>query len=146
MRYLPKIFVVTVCLLAVTVLSSSLYADDMLMGSFTLPHPTQWNKTMLAPGDYTFRVTRTVSNTNLLTIRSAKQAFVSLIYLESACATYCSGSLNVEVHDDNRVVTSLDLMGYHVDVKGHMSAHEREQEVRKAPVNSERVAFRIDPK
>ena len=50
MRRLSKMFVIAVGLLAVIVLSSSLYANDVL-GTFTLSHPTQWNNTMLGYGN-----------------------------------------------------------------------------------------------
>jgi hypothetical protein len=144
MRHLSKMFVVAVGLLAVIVLSSSLYANDML-GTFTLSHPTQWNSTMLAPGDYTFRIARTQSNANLLMVRGEKQTFNWLIYPESACSTCQHGSLNLEVRGDDRMVTSLELTGFHVDFKSHESAKEREKQLGKVRAHSEQVAVKVNP-
>jgi len=142
MQYLSKVFVIAVGLLALTVLSSSLYANDVL-GTFTLSHPTQWNDTMLAPGDYTFRMTRTQTNANVLMIRGEKQAFNWFIYPEPACNTCQRSGLNLEMRGENLVVTSLDLMGFHVDFKTHESAKERE--LGKNHVRSEQVAVKINP-
>lgn len=145
MRRLSRMSVVAVCLLAITAMSSSLYANDVL-GSFTLPHAIQWNNTMLAPGDYTFKMTRTQTNADVLLIRGEKQTLNWFIYPESACNACQRTALNLEVRGENRVVTSLDLMGLHVDFKSHESAKERETQLGKTPVRSEQVAFRVDSK
>jgi len=142
MQYLSKLFVIAVGLLALTVLSSSLYANDVL-GTFTLSHPTQWNDTMLTPGDYTFRMTRTQTNANVLMIRGEKQTFNWFIYPEPACNTCQRSGLNLEMRGENLVVTSLDLMGFHVDFKTHESAKERE--LGKNHVRSEQVAVKVNP-
>jgi hypothetical protein len=143
MRYLSKVFVIAVGLLALTVLSSSLYANDVL-GTFRLSHPTQWNNTMLAPGDYTFRMTRTQTNANVLMIRGEKQTFNWFIYPEPACNTCQRSGLNLEMRGENLVVTSLDLMGFHVDFNSHESAKEREQ-LGKTRAHSEQVAVKVNP-
>jgi hypothetical protein len=143
MRRLSKMFVIAVGLLAVIVLSSSLYANDVL-GTFTLSHPTQWNNTMLAPGDYTLRVTRTQSNADLLMIRGEKQTFNWFIYPEPACSTCQHDSLSLEVRGEDRVVTSLELMGFHADFDSHESAKEREKQLGKTRAHSEQVAVKVN--
>jgi hypothetical protein len=144
MRYLSKAFVVAVCLLAVGLSSSPASAADVLAGKFTLTHATQWNDTVLPAGDYTFRVARTVTNADLLTVHGAKQAVNLYIYNESACRTCQTASLNLAVRNDNRVVTSLDLPGFHVNFKVRQSAAEKREELAKTTAPSEQVAVHVD--
>ncbi|MCU1343437.1 MAG: hypothetical protein JWN92_2860 [Candidatus Acidoferrum typicum] len=142
MRYLLKTFVVTVGLLLIGVLSSSVRANNMLIGSFTLAHATQWNNAMLPAGDYTFSVTRGQADTHVLSVHGAKQALSILIFAQSACETCRNGALKVAVQDDNRVVTSLDLPGFHLNFNNRQSTSEREQLV-KTPATSEQVAVHV---
>ena len=146
MRYLSKAFVIAVGLLAIVLLSSSIRANDVLVGKFTLPHPTQWNNTTLPAGDYTFSVARGQADTKVLSVHGAKQALTMLIFAQSACETCRNGALKVAVQDDNRVVTSLDLPGYHLNFKVRQSAAERGEELAKTPMPSEQVAVRVATK
>jgi hypothetical protein len=144
MKYPSKAFVVAVGLLAIGLLSSSVRANDVLVGKFTLPHPTQWNNNVLPAGDYTFRVARTQTNANQLLVRDANQQVVNLfIYSQSACESCRSASLNLAVRNDDRVVTSLDLPGFHVNFKAHESAAERKEQLAKTPMPSEQVAVHV---
>jgi hypothetical protein len=144
MKYPSKVFVVAVGLLAIGLLSSSVRANDVLVGKFTLPHPTQWNNNVLPAGDYTFRVARTQTNANQLLVRDANQQVVNLfIYSQSACESCRSASLNLAVRNDDRVVTSLDLPGFHVNFKAHESAAERKEQLAKTPSISEQVAVHV---
>jgi hypothetical protein len=143
MRYLSKAFVVAVGLLAIGLLSSSVLANDVLVGKFTLPHPTQWNDSLLPAGDYTFRVARTQTNTNMLSVRGAKETLDILVFAQSACETCRSASLNLAVRNDNRVVTSLDLPGFHLNFNNRQSASEREEQLAKTPATSEQVAVHV---
>jgi hypothetical protein len=142
MRSLSKVFVVAVGLLFIGGLSSSVRADDSMIGSFTLPHPTQWNNAMLPAGSYTFSLTRGLGETNVLSVHGANQDLKIVYVSPSACETCRKGALKVAVQDDNRVVTSLDLPGYHLHFNNRHSASEREQSV-KAPATSEQVAVRV---
>jgi hypothetical protein len=119
-------------------------AADVLAGKFTLPHATQWNGTVLPAGDYTFRVARTVTNADLLMVHGVAQVVNLYIYNESSCRTCQTASLNLAVRNDNRVVTSLDLPGFHVNFKVRQSAAEKREELAKATAPSEQVAVHVD--
>ena len=142
MRYLSKVFVVAVGLLTIGVLSSSVRANNVMIGTFTLAHPTQWNKAVLPAGDYTISVTRGLSDTNVLSVQGAKQGFSMFFLSQSACETCKKGELKVAVEHDNRVVTSMDLPGFHVNFSNRQSAAQREQLV-KTPAASEQVAVHV---
>ncbi|SRR5258708_39599875 len=144
MRSLSKALVVTVGLFFIGVFSSSVRANgnDKLIGSFTLAHPTQWNKAVLPAGDYTISVTRGLSDTNVLSVQGAKQGFSMFFLSQSACETCKKGELKVAVEHDNRVVTSMDLPGFHVNFSNRQSAAQREQLV-KTPAASEQVAVHV---
>jgi hypothetical protein len=145
MRYLSKSFVIVVGLLAIGLLSSSVRANDLLAGTFKLTNPTQWNNTVLPAGNYTFRMARTQTDMNMLLIRGAKQTLDLVIFAQSACETCRSGALSVAVQGDNRVVTSLELPGFHMIYKVRQSAAQRGEELAKTPAPSEQVAVHVDP-
>src|SRR5579863_4928984 len=115
MRYLSKVFIVAVGLLAIGGISSSLRADDMLVGSFTLHHPAQWNKTVLPAGTYKFKLVRTQTDAKMLLVSGAKQSINLYVFAQSACETCRNAALTLAVQGDHRVVTSLSLPGFHVD-------------------------------
>src|SRR5690242_4424880 len=115
MRNLSKALVVAVGLLAICASSSSLSAKTLMAGTFTLTHPTQWKNMMLPAGNYTFKLARTQTDTNVLSVRGANQTFDMFVFAQSACETCRNGALKVAVQGDNRVVTSLDLPGFHMD-------------------------------
>jgi hypothetical protein len=144
MRYLSKALVVAIGLLAIGALSSSVRADNSLMGKFTLHHPAKWNNTVLPAGDYT--LSRAQTNANLLLVRGEQQALQVFIYSKSDCKTCQSGSLNLVVQGDNRFVTSLDMAGFHMNFKVRQSPSERGEELSKVPAPSEQVAIHLDPK
>jgi hypothetical protein len=143
MRTLSKAFVIAVGLLAIGVLSSSVSGNGVMIGSFTLPHTTQWNNTVLPAGDYTFSVARGQADTKVLSVRGAKQDLTILIFAQSACETCRTGALKVAVQDDNRVVTSMDLPGYHLNFKVRQTAAERGEQLAKSPMPYEQVAVHV---
>jgi hypothetical protein len=130
---------------AVSLLSSSVRANDVLVGKFTLAHSTQWNKTVLPAGDYTFTLARTMTDRDMLVVRGAKQALIVMINSQSACGTCQNNSLKVAVQGDNHFVTSLDLTGFHVDFKARKSAAADREILAKTPVQSEQIAVQVNP-
>jgi hypothetical protein len=143
MRSLSKSFVVTVGLLLIGVLSSSVRANDSVIGSFTLPHPTQWNNAVLPAGNYTFSLTRGLGETKVLSVHGAQQDLKMVYVSPSACETCRKGALKVAVQNDNRVVTSLELPGFHVNFNNRHSVSEREEQLAKTPATSEQVAVHV---
>jgi hypothetical protein len=144
MRSLPKVFVVMVGFFAMSLLSSSVRANDFVAaGKFTLAHTTQWNNTMLPAGDYTLRLDRTLTGTDMLVVRGAKQTLTVMINSQSSCASCQGGSLSLAMQGDQRVVTSLQLAGFHVNFKVRKSAESREM-FANVPERSEQVAVRVN--
>ena len=143
MRNLPKVFVFVFGLFALALSGLSVRANNVLVGSFTLPHATQWNNTVLPAGEYKFKVARTQTNADVLVVHGAKQSLSLYIYRESACETCRSSSLNLEVRGNNRAVSSLELSGFHVKFKAQPSASEKE-EMSKIPASNEQVAVQVD--
>lgn len=139
MRYVSKTLVLA-ALLAAGVLSSGVRANDLMIGSFTLPHPIEWKGTTLPAGNYTLKMVHTQSDARLLTVRGSNKALDVLVFAQSACET-CKGSA-LNLNSDNRVVNSLDLPGYHVDFTSGWSKAQREQ-ARKAPA-SEQIAVQVN--
>jgi hypothetical protein len=144
MRNLSKALAVAVGLLAIGVSSSSVSAKTLMAGTFTLDLPTQWKNTVLPAGNYTFKLAGTQTDTNVLSVRGANQTLDMLVFAQSACETCRNGALKVAVQGDNRVVTSLDLPGFHVDFKSRQSAAETEKQLAKAHASSEQVAVHLD--
>jgi hypothetical protein len=143
MRNLPKVLVVMFGLFAIVFSGVAARANNVRVGSFTLPHRTEWNNTVLPAGDYTFEVARTQTNAKLLVVHGAKQSLSVYIYSESACVTCRNSSLNLEVRGNNRAVSSLELSGFHVNFKVQPSASEKE-EMSKIPASNEQVAVQVD--
>jgi hypothetical protein len=117
MRTLSRALVFAVGLLIVGIFSSSVFANNLLVGTFTLSHPTQWNGTMLAAGEYQFKMTRTQTDANMLMITGGKQTLSVLVFAQNACDSCKTEALRTMVRGDSRIVTSLDLPGYHIDFK-----------------------------
>jgi hypothetical protein len=117
MRTLFRALVVGVGLLSVGVLSLSVFANQLPVGTFTLSRPAQWNGTMLPAGEYQFKMTRTQTDTNMLVITGKKQTLNVLVFAQSACDSCKTEALRMMVEGDTRIVTSLDLPGYHLDFK-----------------------------
>jgi len=143
MRNLSKIFVIAVGLLAIGGTSSSVFANSEMVGSFTLNSPTQWKNTVLPAGEYRITLARTETDTNLLKVRSQKKAIDILVFAQSACETCRNSALKLAVAGNKRVVTSMELPGFHMDFNGNRSADENEEMSRKAPVTTEQVAVQV---
>jgi hypothetical protein len=144
MRYLSKILVVVVAALAIGGLSSAVRANDMLLGSFTLHHPTQWKNTMLPAGTYKFKLVRTQTDANLLVVTGAKQSLDIYVFAQSACDTCRTAGLTLAVQGDNRVVTGLNLPGFHVDFSVRGSLVDAKAEMGQAPVSTEQIDVRVN--
>jgi len=140
MKSLSKAFVVAAGLLAIGLFSPAVPAADVLAGKFTLPHATRWNDTILPAGDYTFRVARTMTNADVLKVRGANRVMDLYIFNESTCEKCRHASLNLAVKNDSRVVTSLELPGFHVNFKVRQS----EEAFAKNPSPSEQVAVHVN--
>jgi hypothetical protein len=144
MRNLCKALVIVVGLFAIGVSSSSVNAKTLMAGTFSLAHPTQWKNMMLPAGNYTFKLAGTQTDTNVLSVRGANQTLDILVFAQSACESCRNGALKLAVQGDNRVVTSLDLPGFHVDFKSRQSASETEKQLAKAHASSEQVAVHVN--
>ena len=144
MRHVSKALIITMGLLAVSLLSSGVRADDLLIGSFKLPHATSWRGMMLPAGDYTFKLANSQSDVRLLSVQGSKKTLTVLVFPQAACQTCRKGELTLEANGDNRVVSSLELPGYHVDFKGSWSNAEREQQAHKTKMTPEQVAVRVN--
>ena len=147
MRNPCKTLVVTAVLLAAGVFSSSsIRANTLLAGSFTLDHATQWKGTVLPPGSYTFKLARTQNDTNVLEVKGNKKALDILVFAQYACATCQNGELNVAVNGDNRVVTALELPGFHMNFQPSRLSAAEERQLAKSPAPaSEKVAVNVNP-
>ena len=143
MRSLNKVLVIAVGLLSVGLWSTSARANDLLAGKFTLSHPTEWNKTMLPAGDYRFTMVRMESNMNLLTVQGTHQSVGMLIQNQPIFKTCLNGSLNISTRGDNRVVTSMDLGGVHVDFHNQLSDRQREEQMAKNRKMSNRPSEQV---
>jgi hypothetical protein len=145
MRNISKALLVAVGLLSIGIFSSSsVSANSELVGSFTLARPIQWKNTMLPAGNYTFRLARTQTDSNLLKVRGEKRALDIMVFAQSACETCKSGALNLAMRGGNRVVTSLELPGFHVDFNGSQSPAESERQMGKVSTPAEQVAVHVD--
>ncbi len=145
MRYLSKALVVAIALLAIGGISSSLRANDMLVGSFTLNHPTLWNKTMLPAGTYKFKLVRTQTDANMLVVTGEKQSMDVYVFAQSACETCRNAGLTIEVQGDHRAVTSLRLPGFHVDFSARGSLVDAKAESEHVTPYSEQIDVRVNP-
>jgi hypothetical protein len=143
MRSLSKALLVAVGLFSIGVLSSSVHAKSLLAGSFTLPHPTQWKNTVLPAGNYSFKLAKTDTDTNVLSVHGKNKTLDILIFAQSACQSCMNGALKVDVQNGTRMVTALDLPGYHVDFKPGRPAPGSEQ-VNQAPAATEQVAVHVN--
>ena len=142
MRSLTKFLFLAVSLAAVALVTSSVRANDMMTGKFTLPHPTRWNKAVVPAGNYTFKLKPTQSNAEVLILRSSTVTMSFLVYPQPACATCKEAALKIAVQGDNRVATSMELAGYHVDLNPSPSASGEESV--KIQGESEQVAVQLD--
>ena len=145
MRYLSKILVVAVALLAIVGLGSSVRANDMLAGTFTLRHPAQWNKTLLPAGTYTFKLIRTQTDANMLVVSGEKQSMDIYVFAQSACETCRNAGLTLQVQGDHRVVTSLSLPGFRVDFRARGTLVDAKAQPDNATPYSEQIDVSVNP-
>ena len=117
----------------------------MLVGSFTLRRPTQWNKTMLPAGTYKFKLVRTQTDANMLVVSGEKQSMDIYVFAQSACETCRNAGLTLEVLGDHRVVTSLSLPGFHVDFSVRGSLVDAKAQADNATPYSEQIDVRVNP-
>jgi hypothetical protein len=146
MRNLSKFLTVAVGILAIGLFSTSASANSgALAGTFTLARPTQWDKTMLPAGNYTFILNRTqTENVNLLEVRGEKQKFTMYVRGEWACEACQNAKLYLAPQGSQFVVTSMDMAGFHANFKVRQPAGARE-ELAKMPQRSEQIAVHVDP-
>jgi hypothetical protein len=142
MRHVSKALIITMGLIAVSLLSSGVRADDLTIGTFKLPHPTSWKGMMLPAGDYTFKLANSQSDVRVLTVQGekSKKTLNMLVFAQAACQNCRKSELTLAVNGDNRAVSSLELPGYHVDFRNSWSSAEREQMARKTRMTPEQVA------
>ena len=117
MRYPSRALIVAIALLSIGMLCSSASANTLLSGTFTLNRPAQWNGTTLPAGAYQFKLTTGQTDANTLVISGGKQTLSMLVYAHNACESCKTVTLKMTVQGDDRVVTSMDLPGYHLDFK-----------------------------
>src|SRR5271169_4107853 len=144
MRYLSKFLVVAVGLLAIGGISSSVRANDMMAGSFTLRHPAQWNKTMLPAGTYKFKLIRTQTDANMLVVSGEKQSMDIYVFAQSACETCKNAGLTIEVQGDHQVITSLSLPGFRVNFSARGTLVDAKAPVDNATPYSEQIDVRVN--
>jgi len=143
-RFLPRFFVV-LSLCAISLGSSSVRANDSIVGKFTLQHPTQWNNMVLPAGEYSFRLTRVQGqNAQLLTIRMGDQKINFTLHGQRGCENCRQLTLNLTVQGQRYVVSSIDVPGLHADFDVPPQSGAKEEEVAKTPRSSEQVAVQFD--
>jgi hypothetical protein len=144
MRIVHKSLALAIGLLSVGILSSSVLANPLPVGTFTLSHSTQLNGTMLPAGEYHFKLSRTQTDTNMLVINGEKQTITVLVFAQSACDSCKTEALKMTVLGNTRIVTSLDLPGYHLEFK--MPRTEGAKEATSDPSAwVEQVSVHVDP-
>lgn len=143
MRSLSKAMLVLAGLLAIGCFTSAVRANSLLAGSFKLDHPTQWKGNLLPAGDYRFRLSRTQTDTSILSVEGKGEALDIMVFAQSACTTCRKGELTVNVAGDNRVVTSLELPGFHMDFNSNSSGRESAKQLNKGS-NNEQVSVQVD--
>ena len=117
MRKITKALVVAAGLFAAGISPSSISANSMPVGAFTLRHATQLNGTTLPAGEYQFKMTRTQTDASMLVITGEKQTVNVLVPSQAACDTCKTEALKMKVLGETRVITAMDLPGYHVEFK-----------------------------
>lgn len=143
MRSSSKAILALAGLLAIGSFTSSVRANDLLAGSFKLAHPTQWKGTVLPAGDYRFRLSRTQTDLNVLKVEGKGQALDILVFAQAACNTCKKGALTLDTAGDNRVVTSLELPGFHMDFN-YNSSERQAAKLNKAQSNAEQVSVQVN--
>jgi hypothetical protein len=117
MRNFSRALLVVAALLSIGMLASSASANTLLAGTFTLNRPVQWNGTTLPAGDYQFRLMPSQTDANMLVVSGGKQTLSLLVFAHNACESCKTVTLKMTVQGDRRIVSSMDLPGYHLDFK-----------------------------
>ena len=93
------------------------------------------------------KLARTETDTNVLQIQGKTRTLEIMMFAQYACTTCKNGALNLDVAGDNRIVTALDLPGFHVDFTPGRSSSEKERQLAKTkPVaKTEQVAVQVNP-
>jgi hypothetical protein len=146
-RFLTKFSLLAAALLAVALMSSSVRANDLPTGRFTLTQSAQWNNTLLPAGSYTIQMRRTLSTSTLLVVRGEKESIAMLVNSGTLCGGNCGeGSINMVSLGDLNVVTSINIAGLHGNFEIRKSARQREEEMAKNnhKPSSEQMAVHVD--
>ena len=111
--------------------ASSVHAQQMLTGKFTLPQATHWLNNSLPAGDYTLSVTQTSSDRKILIVRGEGQVAQFAIQPTDKCDSCRDGALTIQSGAAARSIVALDLPGYHVNFSVSKSARMEEASLRK---------------
>jgi len=144
MRKITKALVLAAALLAAGISCSSISANSLPVGAFTLRHATQLNGTTLPAGEYQFKMTRTQTDANMLVITGQKQTINVLVPSQAACDSCKNEALKMKVQGDTRIITAMDLPGYHVDFKTPR-AEGAQEAANDASAWVEQVAVHVTP-
>jgi hypothetical protein len=106
--------------------SSTAFAGPVVVGTFTLRQPAQWNGTTLLAGDYQFKMTPSQTDTNTLVITGGKQTLSMLVFAHNTCDSCKTVVLKMTVQGESRTITSMDLPGYHLDFKAPRMENAKE--------------------
>jgi hypothetical protein len=131
MRNLTRTSLIAVAALALCFTASSVRAQQVLSGSFTLPQATHWANNTLPAGNYSLSVAETSSGRNILIVRGEHQVAQFTIQPTDKCSSCRSGALMIQSGADARSVVALDLPGYHVNFSVSKSARMEEASNRK---------------
>lgn len=123
---------------------TSVRANSLLVGSFKLDHPTEWKGALLPAGDYRFKLSRTQTDANILAVEGAGETLDILVFTQAACDTCHKGELTVDIDGDNRVVTSLELPGFHLNFNSNSSGRQTAKQLNKAPANNEQISVQVN--
>ena len=146
MRFFAKASLLAAGLFAVGALSSNVSANNAMYGTFTLSQPTQWKNNMLPAGNYTIHMARSDSDNSVLRVRGPRNApsFNIMVTAQAACESCKSGALKLAVQGNTRAVTSMDLLGYHMDFQVGQPMGDPREMSKKAPAATEQVAVHMD--
>lgn len=147
MRHLSRFLLIMFSLFVIGLASSAVRADEALAGKFTLTHSVQWDNTVLPAGDYTFNLSRTQSkNLNLLEVRGAKRKVSLFVRGEWSCETCQHAAIYLSLQGDHHyAVTSLDMAGFHANIKVRQLMGVQGEELAKTPATTEQIAVHVNP-
>jgi hypothetical protein len=111
--------------------ASSVRAQQVMTGHFTLPQATHWANNSLPAGDYTLSVTQTSSDRKILVVRGENHTAQFAIQPTDKCDTCRDGALMIQSGADARSIVALELPGYRVNFSVSESARMDEASFRK---------------